>query len=66
MVLFDQNNFRLNKTGLHMVDTWCVHPNSTLTSRGCHDVTARDLAREHGKLLSNFLSVKVQTWAQIR
>ena len=22
MVLFDQNTFRLNKTGLHMVDTW--------------------------------------------
>ena len=62
MVLFDQNNFRLNKTGLHMVDT----PNSTLTSRGCHDVTARALAREHGKLLSNLLSIKVQTWAQIR
>ena len=33
---------------------------------GCHDVTARALAREHGKLLSNLLSVKVQTWAQIR
>ena len=53
MVLFDQNNFRLNKTGLHMVDTWSVHPNLTfVTSRVCLDVTMRALSREHGELLS--------------
>ena len=58
MVLFDQNNFRLNKTGLHMVDTWSVHPNLTLlTSRVCLDVTVRALSREHGELLSDWLSV---------
>ena len=57
MVLFDQNNFRLNKTGLHMVDTWSVHPNLTLlTSRVCLDVTMRALSREHGELLSDWLS----------
>ena len=54
MVLFDQIKFRLNKTGLHMVDTWLMHLKSTLlTSRGCLDVTARALSREHGKLLSD-------------
>ena len=58
MVLFDQNNFRLNKTGLHMVDTWPVHPNLTLlTSRVYLDVTVRALSREHGELLSDWLSV---------
>ena len=58
MVLFDQNNFRLNKTGLHMVDTWSVHPNLTLlASRVCLDVTVRALSREHGELLSDWLSV---------
>ena len=59
MVLFDQNNFRLNKTGLHMVDTWSVHPNLTsLTSRVCLDVTVRALSREHGELLSDWLSAR--------
>ena len=54
MVLFDKNKIRLNKTGLHMVDTWSVHPNLTLlTSRGCLDVTMRALSREHGELLSD-------------
>ena len=58
MVLFDQNNFRLNKTGLHMVGTWSVHPSSTLlTSQGCLDVTVHALSREHGELLSDWLSV---------
>ena len=58
MVLFDQNNFRLNKTLLHMVDTWSVHPNLTfVTSRVCLDVTMRALPREHGELLSDWLSV---------
>ena len=61
MVLFDQNNFRLNKTGLHMVNTWSVHPNLTfLTSRVCVDVTVRALSREHGELLSDWLSVRVK------
>ena len=42
MVLFDQNNFRMNKTGLHMVDTWSVHPNLTfVTSRVCLDDKTR-------------------------
>ena len=54
MVLFDQNNFRLNKTGLHMVDTWSVHPNLTfVTSRVSLDVTMGALSREHGELLSD-------------
>ena len=54
MVLFDQNNFRLNKTGLHMVDTWSVHPNLTLlTSRVCLDVTVRALC--HVSMESFFL-----------
>ena len=58
MVLFDQNNFRLNKTELHMVDTWSVHPNLTLlASRACHDVTVRALSREHGEFLSDWLGV---------
>ena len=58
MVLFDQNNFRLNKSGLHMVDTWSVHPKLTLlTSRVCLDVTVRALSREHGELLSDWLSI---------
>ena len=58
MVLFDQNNFRLNKTGLHMVDTLSVHPNLTfVTSRVCLDVTMRALSREHGELLSDWLSI---------
>ena len=49
MVLFDQNNFRLNKTGLHMVDTWPVHPNLTLlTSRVYLDVTVRHTCDEFG------------------
>ena len=30
--VFDQNNFRFNKTGLHMVDTWSVHPNLTFVT----------------------------------
>ena len=56
MVLFDQNNFRLNKTGLHIVATWSVHPNLTLlTSRVCLDVTVHALSREHGELLSDWL-----------
>ena len=58
MVLFDQNNCRLNKTGLHMVDMWSVHPNLTLlTSPVCLDVTVRALSREHGEFLSDWLSV---------
>ena len=58
MVLFDRNNFRLNKTGLHMVDTWSVHLNLTfVTSRVCLDVTMHALSREHGELLSDWLSV---------
>ena len=58
MVLFDQNNFRLNKTGLHMVDTWSVHPNLTfVTSRVCLDVMMRALTREHRELLSDWLSL---------
>ena len=58
MVLFDQNNVRLNKTGIHMVDTWSVHPNLTLLmSRVCLDVAVRALSREHGKLLSDWLRV---------
>ena len=65
MVLFEQNNFRLNKTGLHMVDTWQVHRNSTLKSEGCLDVTASSLLREHGEPLSDWLSVAVQKWLQV-
>ena len=58
MVLFDQNNFQLNKTGLHMVNTWSVHPNLTfVTSRVCLDVMMRAFSREHGELLSDWLSV---------
>ena len=58
MVLFDQNNFLLNKTGLHMVDSWSVHPNLTLlTSRVCLVVTVRALSSEHGELLSDWLCV---------
>ena len=58
MVLFDQNNFQLNKTGLHTVDTWSMHPNLTLlTSRVCLDVTVRALSREHGELLFDWLSI---------
>ena len=57
MVLFDQNNFLLNKTRLHMVDTWRVHPNLTLTSLGCIEVTARTLPPEHKEPLSDWLSV---------
>ena len=58
MVLFDQNNFRLNKIGLHIVDTWSVHPNLTLlTSRVCLDVTGRALSREHDELHSDWLRV---------
>ena len=39
--------------------------NSTLlTSWRCLDVMARALAREHGYLLSDWLSVADQTWAQ--
>ena len=58
MFLFDQNNFRLNKTGLHMVDTWSVHPNLTLlTSCVCLDVKLCALSREHGELLSDWLSI---------
>ena len=58
MVLFDQNNFRLNETGFHMVDTWSVHPNrALLTSPGYLDVTVRALSREHGELLSDWLRV---------
>ena len=54
MVLFDQNNFRLNKKGLHLVDTWLVHPNLTLsTSRVCLDVTVRALC--HVSMESFFL-----------
>ena len=35
-----------------------MHPNSTLfTSWECFDVTARALSREHGELLSDWLSV---------
>ena len=57
MVLFDQNNFRLNETGLHMVDTRSVHPNLTLlTSRVCLDVTLRALSCEHGELLSDYVA----------
>ena len=60
MVLFDQN-FRLNKTGLHMVDMWSVHPNLTfVTSRVCLDITMRALTREHGELLSDWLSVALK------
>ena len=41
-----------------MVDTWSVHPNLTfVTSRMCLDVTMRALSREHGELLSDWLSV---------
>ena len=41
-----------------MVDTWSVHPNLTLlTSQVCLDVTVRALSREHGELLSDWLSV---------
>ena len=58
MVLIDQNNFRLNKAGLHMFDTWSVHRNLTFVmSRVCLDVTMRALSREHGELLSDWLSV---------
>ena len=57
VTVFDQNNFRLNKTGLDMVDTWSMHPNLTfVTSRLCLDVTMRALSREHGEL-SDWLSV---------
>ena len=57
MVLFEQN-FRLNKTGLHMVDTSSVHPNSTLlTSQGYLDVKVLASSREYGELLSDWLSV---------
>ena len=66
MVQFEQNNCRLNKTGLHMVNTWRVHPNSTLlTSRGFLDVEARALSREHGELLTDLLSVADQKWEQM-
>ena len=47
MVLLDQNKFHLNKTGLPVVDTWRVHPNSTLMSWGCLDVIAHTFA--HGQ-----------------
>ena len=61
MVLFDQNNFRLNKTGLHIVDMSLAHPNLILlTSLGCLNVMARTLSCEHGKLLSDWLSVEDQ------
>ena len=42
MVLFDQNKFRLNKTGLHMVNMNVSKLDLDIT--GCLDVTAHALA----------------------
>ena len=33
---------------------------------GCLDITVCALAREHGELLSDWLSGEVQKWAQMR
>ena len=59
MVLFDQN-FRLNETGLHV-------PYDVVSASEIDlEVTAWALIRNQIELLSDCLSVAVQTWAQMR
>ena len=53
MVLFDQSNFRLNKTG-HVVSASEL---DIVDVTGCLGVAARALSREHGELLFDWLSL---------